>query len=430
MLGSAVQNVVALTDSIFLYYVSETDFAAIGFIGVFYLVIASIGFGLSKGGQIIIARRMGEKDYREAGKSFYALIYFALALAIALFLFMQFGARWFFELFVHSEEILEKSLAYLEPRSYGVFFSYIGMAIMALYTGIARTNFIIVDTIILALVNFILNYGLIYGAWGLPEMGIAGAGLASTIAEVTAFVVFVIYMTRDHSLRLLKIFRWPLPKVNLNLVGRLWSISSPSVIQSVLSIGSWFFFFGVVEHMGERPLAISNLARIVYLMLSIPCWGYSSGINTIVSNFIGMQKRHVVFPIVTKTAKMTFVTTMVISLPVLIWPRFFLYPILGKQDLSLLIESEPILQLLIPILALFSVGGVFLNGLTGTGAMARAMFIQFVCTTVYAVYVYLAVEYYHLDLIYVWLADIIYWAIALAFSYSYLHSRRWWDVGV
>ena len=430
MLGSAVQNVVALTDSIFLYYVSETDFAAIGFIGVFYLVIASIGFGLSKGGQIIIARRMGERDYVEAGRSFFGLVYFALTLAVLLFLFMKFGARPFFELFVHSEEILEKSMQYLEPRSYGVFFSYIGMAIMALYTGIARTNFIIIDTVILALVNFILNYGLIYGAWGLPEMGIAGAGLASTIAEVTAFVVFVIYMTRDHSLRLLRIFRWPLPRVNFNLVGRLWSISSPSVVQSVLSVGSWFFFFGVIEHMGERPLAISNLARIVYLMLSIPCWGYSSGINTIVSNFIGMQKRHVVFPMVMKTAKMTFLTTMVIALPVLIWPRFFLYPILGKQDLSLLIESEPILQLLIPILALFSVGGIFLNGLTGTGAMTRAMLIQFVSITVYAIYVYLAVEHYHLDLIYVWLADIIYWAIALAFSYSYLHSRRWWDVGV
>lgn len=425
MLGSAVQNVVALTDSIFLYYVSETDFAAIGFIGVFYLVIASIGFGLSKGGQIMIARRMGEKEYVEMGKSFYALIYFALILSAVLFVFMQFGARPFFELFVHSEAIIEKSMQYLEPRSYGVFFSYTGMAIMALYTGMARTAFIVVDTIILAVVNIVLNYGLIYGAWGLPEMGIAGAGLASTIAEITAFVVFLIYMTRDHGLRLLRIFRLPLPRPSLDLYWRMLSISFPAVVQSVLGIGSWFFFFGVIEHMGERELAISNLVRIVYLMLSIPCWGYASGINTIVSNFIGMQKRQGVFPIIWKTAKITLGNTMLFALPVLIWPKFFLYPLLGKQDLTLLTEAQPLLLLLIPILALFSIGGIYLNGLTGTGAMSRGLWIMFVSTVFYAVYVYVVAEVYYLSLFYVWMADIIYWSITSSMSWIYLHSKKW-----
>jgi len=426
MLGSAVQNIVALTDSVFLYYVSETDFAAIGFIGVFYLVIAAVGFGLSKGGQIMIARRMGEKNYVEAGRSFYTLVYFALGLSLVMFLFMQFGAKPFFQLFVHSQEIIDKSIEYLNPRSYGVFFSYIGMAIIALYTGIAQTKFIVIDTVILAVVNFVLNYGLIYGAWGLPEMGIAGAGLASTIAEGTAFVVFIIYMLRDPALRLLRIFRFPLPKPYLDLVSRMVSISSPVIIQSVLGIGSWFIFFGIVEHMGERELAISNLARIVYLMLSIPCWGYASGINTMVSNFMGMKKRQVVFPIIWKTAKITLVNTMLLAIPILIWPKFFLYPILGKQDLTLLTESQPILLLLIPILALFSVGGIFLNGLTGTGAAARAMFIQFLSTISYVIYVYVTVEIYHLDLIWVWLADFIYWSIALFGSWGYLYSRKWW----
>ena len=424
MLGSAVQNIVALTDSIFLFYVSETDFAAIGFISVFYLVIASIGFGLSKGGQIMIARRMGEKQYLEAGKSFYAMVYFALALSVVLFLFMQYGTRPFFELFVHSTDIIEKSMAYLEPRSYGVFFSYTGMAIMALYTGMARTAFIVVDTVILAVVNFVLNYGLIYGAWGLPEMGIAGAGLASTIAEVTAFVVFVLYMLRDHGLRLLRIFRVPLPRPNMNLIVRLISISFPAIAQSVLGIGSWFFFFGVVEHIGERELAISNLARIIYLMLSIPCWGYSSGIQTIVSNFIGNQKRQAVWPIIWKTAKITLINTLIFVIPIAAFPRFFLYPLL-KEDPTLLNDGGPILLLLIPILTLFSFGGIYLNGLTGTGAMARGLFIQFVCTVAYVIYVYIAAEILQLELFYVWFADIIYWSIAILMSWWYLYSKKW-----
>ena len=62
ILGSAVQNVIALSDSVFLYHKSNDDFAAIGFVSVFYLIIAAIGYGFSKGGQIIIARRMYVKS--------------------------------------------------------------------------------------------------------------------------------------------------------------------------------------------------------------------------------------------------------------------------------------------------------------------------------------------------------------------------------
>ena len=155
MLGSAVQNVIALSDSVFLYHLSEVDFAAIGFVSVFYLIIAAIGFGFSKGGQIMIARRMGEDANREVGRTFYAMLYFELGLSIVMFLFMYFGCQYFFALFVNSDIIYEKSLEYIHYRSFGVFFSYMGVAIVALYTGIARTSFIIVDTIVLAIVNIL-----------------------------------------------------------------------------------------------------------------------------------------------------------------------------------------------------------------------------------------------------------------------------------
>ena len=60
MLGSAAQNIIVLSDNVFLYHYNSVDFAASGLVGVFYLIIASIGYGFSRGGQIIIARRMGE----------------------------------------------------------------------------------------------------------------------------------------------------------------------------------------------------------------------------------------------------------------------------------------------------------------------------------------------------------------------------------
>jgi Na+-driven multidrug efflux pump len=75
---------------------------------VFYLIIASTGYGFSKGGQIIIARRMGEGDIKSISKSFYTLLFFELALAVLMFMFMRFGTEWFLKFFIKSERIYEQ----------------------------------------------------------------------------------------------------------------------------------------------------------------------------------------------------------------------------------------------------------------------------------------------------------------------------------
>lgn len=423
MLGSAAQNVVALSDSVFLYHRSEVDFAAIGFVGVFYLVVAAIGFGFSKGGQIMIARRMGEGQKEEVGRTFYAMLYYEFALSVILFLFMQYGCYYFFSLFVNSEMIFNKSLEYLEYRSYGVFFSYTGVALIALYTGVARTSFIIVDTAILAIVNIVLNYGLIFGKWGLPEMGIAGAGLASTIAEVVAFVVFIIYMYFDREASAYKLFS--LPKIDLELIRVQFKLASPIVAQALVGLGSWFIFFSIIEGLGERPLAITNLGRMVYLILSIPCWGFASGVNTLVSNLIGQQKRQAVVPIIWKTAKLCLATTLLFAIPVVLFPHELLYPLLGGQDMSLITEARPVFFVLLLILICFSVGGVFFNGLAGTGATYFGLKIQFWSAIGYLGYIYYIVNYTQADLPWAWAGEIFYWLAITVVTIWYLLSKKW-----
>jgi len=329
----------------------------------------------------------------------------------------------FFAAFVNSDVIYEKSLEYIEYRSFGVFFSYAGVAIVALYTGVARTWFIVLDTLVLAVVNIVLNYGLIFGNLGLPAMGIAGAGLASSIAEGIAFFVFFVYILFDKKARLYGLFQ--LPKLDWELIKLQLSMSTPIVAQSVVGLGSWFVFFGIVENLGERPLAITNLTRMVYLVLSIPCWGFASGINTLVSNFIGQKRREAVIPIVWKTAKMCLLLTIIISVPVIFFPEQILYPLLGGEDMSLIRDSQTTLYVLFGIISLFSVGGVFFNGLVGTGATVYGLKIQAVCALGYLIYIYVVVEYTTGGLEWAWASEIFYWIIMTTLSWIYLKGNDW-----
>jgi MATE family multidrug resistance protein len=469
MLGSAAQNIIVLCDNVFLYHVSDIDFAAVGLVGVFYLLIASIGYGFSRGGQVLIARRHGERDYAAAGDYFKALVLFELAMAIVIFLFLYFGSAWFFSLFIDNPVIYEKCLEYIYPRSFGVFFSYVGVSFVAFYTGVAKTRIIIYDTVILIVVNIILNYMFIYGKFGFEPMGIAGAGLASTLAEVVAFVAFVIYMLFDKSNKVYKITGFE--KFNVPLIKQTFDISAPIVWQSIVGLGSWFIFFALIENMGSRQLEISNLIRNVYLILSIPCWGYSAGINTLVSNYIGNRKRLAVIPIAIKTAKLNLFTTLIVALPVVIAPEFFLHPLFGEkveafesvtdenskdssnvdevplifdevvaleestvdniltveeeEKMSLIKEAKPLFPLLLLILAIFSIGSTFMNALTGTGHTKTALWIQSLFVGFYILYSVIVIKYLNLNLHWAWGVEVFYWIGITAVVWWYLKSKKW-----
>jgi Na+-driven multidrug efflux pump len=431
MIGSAAQNIITLTDSIFLYHLGEADFATIGFVGVFYLIIASIGYGFSKSGQIMIARRMGEGNPQEVGKTFRAMLVFELCLATLMFCFMRFGAAHFFALFVKSPVIYYKSLEFIYYRSYGVFFSYMGVAFVALYTGVARTQSIVVNTIILGAVNIVLCYGLIFGKWSLPEMGIGGAALASTIAEMVAFTLFVGYIFWDKQSKPYQLFQFD--GINIALIKQQLKLAAPMVAQSVVGLGSWFIFFSLIEHLGERELAITNLVRMVYLSLSIPCWGFASGINTLVSNIIGQGKRVLVLPAIWKTAKICLFTTLVFTLPIIIYPEKILSFVLGGNaisDTALILDSKPVLHVLLFILITFSVSGVFFNGLAGIGATMFGLKLQSICAVLYVAIIYYVVNHTDYGLEWSWAVEILYWLVILCCTVWYLRSNSWHELKV
>lgn len=427
MLGSAAQNVIALSDAVLLYHLGEVEFAAIGFVGVFYITIAAIGYSFSRGGQIIIARRMGEGRHKAVGHIFHTMLLFELALAALMWVFMRFGTAWFFQLFLdNSPTVYAKCLEYIHYRSYGIFFSYAGVALISLYSGIARPGIILFDTIVLAIVNLALNYGLIFGKFGLPAMGIGGSGLASSIAEGVAFVVFVVFMLFDRRNRRLRIFS--VPKPDWALTRQQLNIALPVVAHAAVGQGSWIFFFGMVENLGERALAVSNLARTVYLLLSIPLWGFSSGVNTLVSNLIGQNRQADVLAAAWKTGKLCWLVSMVLAVPILFFPEQALYPLLGKSDMSLIGETQPVFYMMLGILSCATFGSVLVNSLSGTGATWFGLRLQVISLAVYLLYIFTVVNVLHARLIWVWGAEIVYWSVMILMVVFYLRTERWHGV--
>lgn len=149
------------------------------------------------------------------------------------------------KLLISSNEILDYCYEYLYYRSYGVFFSYLGVALIALYTGIAQPKIILFDTLVLTISNIILNYVFVFGKWGAPAMGIGGSALASTLSEVIAFVVFIAYIVYKRAYKTYHLLDFT--TINLRRIYECFSISFPIVIQSALGLGSYFLFLRLLK---------------------------------------------------------------------------------------------------------------------------------------------------------------------------------------
>jgi putative MATE family efflux protein len=429
MIGSAVQNLITLTDTFFLGRVpgKEVEYlAAIGLAGVFYLLITTIGYSFTKAGQIMVARRLGAESNEEIGIITHAMVTFSLLLALIMFLLMKFGGKAFFGMFISDPDVLRSSIEYLDYRSYGIFFSYLGVVALSLYTGLSRTTVIIYNALIMGLANVFFNYGLIFGNLGMPKLGIGGAALASTLSEAIAFIIFLIYMIFDKKIRVYNIFKYP--KINVEVITAQIKLSIPMILQTFASLGSWFIFFALIEQMGKNELAVSNIIRTFYMLFMIPAWGFSSGINTIVSNLIGKKQLRQVIPAINKTAFLCFLVTMIFSFSLVLFPDTMLHWVTNNE--SVFPAAKKLIWVLNVILALYSFSIIYFNGLVGTGATKTALYIQVSCVIIYMIYVYIVVGLLQCRLEIAWMAEAVYMISCLTVCIIYLKSNRWLKIKI
>jgi Na+-driven multidrug efflux pump len=200
------------------------------------------------------------------------------------------------------------------------------------------------------------------------------------------------------------------------------------ILQTFASLGSWFIFFALIEQMGKNELAVSNVIRTFYMMFMIPAWGFSSGINTIVSNLIGKKQLRDVMQAINKTAILCFAVTMSLSLSLVFFPEFMLRCV--TKDESIFPAAKELIWVLNVILALYSISVIYFNGLVGTGATKIALYIQVSCVMLYMIYVYVVVGMLKSSLELAWMAEAVYMISSMIVSVIYLRSNRWLKIKI
>lgn len=422
-LAMVVPQINFITNNIFLGALGEQELASAGITGVYYLIFAVIGNGLNNGLQALIARRAGQNLPKEIGKLFYHGVWIALAIAFLGIGITYLVAPTVLHFTIHNSLIADQVIDFLLIRIWGLPFLYLYVMRNALLVGTNQTRFLVYGALAEALVNIFLDYSMIYGHFGFPELGFNGAAYASILAEGSGLLVLYLVINAKGIHKTFAFFEQT--KIEFSVVKVILTISAPLILQFAISIMSWEYFYILVEHQGSRALAISNIMRSIFGLFGIFCWAFASTTNTMVSNIIGQGRQDEVIPLVNRIMKLSLGVSSFIFLILNLIPYWFLT--FYNQGDGFVEEAIPIVRIVSVALLLMSVGTIWLNAVTGTGNSRVNLLIEFITIVVYCIYVFFVLEKWNLSLAWGWVSEWVYWISMFVMSFFYMRSGKWRD---
>ena len=422
-LAMLVPQINFITNNIFLSGLGEQELATAGITGVYYLIFAVVGNGLNNGLQALIARRAGQNLPREIGRLFYNAVWVALAISALGILVTYSLAPYVLRAVIHNDEIAQRVIDFLLIRIWGLPLLYLYVMRNAFLVGTNNTRFLVWGTLSEAVVNIVLDYGLIYGKLGMPEIGFNGAAYASIIAEGTGLIVIYAIIHGKGFHQTFSFFEHT--RVDPSIVRLILVYSSPLIAQYSISIATWEYFYILIEHHGERALAVSNAMRNIFGLFGIFSWAFASTTNTIVSNIIGQGRQQEVIPVIVRASLISFSISLVIFVFLNLKPEWFL-GFYGQGD-DFIAYGIPVMRVVAIGLLAMSFSTVWLNAVTGTGNTKVNLIIELVTLVLYCAYVYVVLEHLRLPVTWGWASEWLYWISIFAMAFAYMRSGKWKD---
>ena len=410
-----------ITNLIFLGGLGEQVLAIAGITGVYYLIFSVIGYGLNSGLQALISRRAGENNPKAIGFLFQQGILIALTISAIAIFFTGLIAPLIFKAVISDPERLEMTVNFLSVRIWGLPFLLLYQLRNALLVGINQSKFLVIGTAVETFLNIFFDYGLIYGKYGLPELGYMGAAYASIIAEFGGLAVVIGLLRLPSVKKQVSISLTFIP--DWKLIWQILQVSFPLILQFLISVVAWEYFYLSIEQYGSRELAISSLMRTVFGFFGCFTWAFASATTAMVSNVMGQGKMEEVIPVTKKIVRLSMLFSLVMFSLLNIFPKSF-FALFGQGDLFVA-DAMPVIRVVSSALIIMSFSCIWVNAVVGTGNTRITLIGELIAIVLYCLYVYVALNKMHVSITIGWMSEWVYWLSLLAISWYYMTFGKW-----
>jgi MATE family multidrug resistance protein len=284
VLSNLSVTLLQLVDTAFVGRLGPTELGGVGYAGVWYWTALCFFMGTATGVQTFVSQAHGAGRERDCGAWAWHSMYSLAPVAGVTLLVFAVVFPYLLGLLGPSADLQGVATDYIRPRAFGGGAAVAGMALASFFRGIGDTRIPLWAMLAANVINGVLDYGLIFGNLGMPEMGVAGAGVASATAEWTYAGLLLFAFRRK---RVDGPFRTAPVRPDREPVRRLARISLPIGGQWFLEMITFALFTNIVARMGDLQMAASQAFLALLHLSFMQVVGLSVASGTLVGRYIG-----------------------------------------------------------------------------------------------------------------------------------------------
>ncbi|MCF6459528.1 MATE family efflux transporter [Clostridium sp. Cult3] len=347
MISMFVQALYNVVDSIFVAQINENALTAVSLAFPVQNLMIAIAVGTGMGINSLLSRSLGEKKYEKANDTAKNGIFLAFLSYIVFLIFGLLFTKNYFRSQTDNQQILEYGIAYLRIISIGSIAKFTQIIFERLLQSTGKTFHAMITQGTGAIINIILDPILIFGYFGLPKMGTAGAALATIIGQATAALMAIYFnLTINKEINInMKGF-----KPNLNIIKKIYTVGIPSIVMMSITSVATYGINKILNKFSSTAIAVLGAYLKLQSFVFMPVFGLNNGMVPIIAYNYGAKNKERII----KTIKLSIIYATCIMIIGLL-----LIQILPDKILGLFNASEDMLNIGIPALRIISLSYIF-----------------------------------------------------------------------
>lgn len=374
ILEMLMESIFALVDIMYVSKVSVNAVATIGLTESVITLVYAVAIGLSMAATAIVARRVGEKDLKNASQAAVQVIMLGVVVAIIISIVGLLYPKEILGLMGAEPELIAEGYGYTQVLLGGNVTIMLLFLINAIFRGAGNASVAMWALILSNGLNIILDPMFIFGFGPIPEMGVKGAAIATTIGRGTAVLFQLVILFYGYSK--IKVGLKDIV-LKVHVMFNLIKVSLGGIGQFLIGTSSWVFLMRIMSEFGSEVLAGYTIAIRVMMFTLMPAWGMSNAAATLVGQNLGAQKPDRAEQSVWKTGRYTAYFMGFVSL---------IYLVFATQIIMLFNTQPDVVKygsLCLRILAagyiFYAYGMVVIQSFNGAGDTKTPTYINFFC---------------------------------------------------
>lgn len=348
----AIQNLmtalVSASDALMLGFLDQTALSAVSLATQVQFVLNLFFSALTIGTTVLAAQYWGKQDRESVEKVLCIALKISILISIIFFMAAFFFPRVLMQIFTNEMPLIEAGIPYLQIVSWSYLFMGFSQIYLCIMKNSGRTTKSTIYGSSALVLNILLNAILIFGLLGFPQMGIAGAALATTISRAVELFLTIFENVKTGVVRVrLKYFC-----SNFVRLKRDYYRYTIPVLANELVWGCGFTMFSVIMgHLGSDAVAANSVANIVKNIIACVCFGISTGSGILVGNELGSGNLETAKKYGRLLCKISLITGAVSGLFVLLSS-----PLVLMFTTSLTEQAHAYLQIMLYICSYYMIG--------------------------------------------------------------------------